>query len=144
LPRALPELADLERPVVERAREPEAVLDQRLFARAIAAVHRAELRHGDVRLVEDEEVVLREVVDEHRRRVARLPLAEVPRVVLDAVAEAHLLEHLEVVHRALLEPLRLEDAALAAELLEPIGELLADRDDRALADLGRRDVVRAG
>src|SRR5262249_40137754 len=35
------ELLELERPVVERARETEAVLDERLLARAVPAVHRA-------------------------------------------------------------------------------------------------------
>ena len=41
---------------------------------------------------------LREVVDERRRRLARLAARQVARVVLDAVAEPHLLHHLEVVH----------------------------------------------
>ena len=41
---------------------------------------------------------------------------EMARVVLDAVAEAHLLHHLEVVHRALLEALRLEQAVLGLQI----------------------------
>ena len=127
------ELLELERPVVERARQAEAVLDERLLARAVAAVHRADLRHRLVRLVEDEQEVLREVVDERRRRLARLAAREVARVVLDAVAEAHLLEHLEVVHRALLEALLLEEAPCLVEAVEPLAELLADRRDRRCA-----------
>jgi hypothetical protein len=51
---------------------------------------------------------------QRRRRLAGLPAGEVARVVLDAVAEAHLLEHLEVVHRALLEALRSSSLPAAA------------------------------
>jgi hypothetical protein len=61
----------------------------------------------------------------------------VPRVVLDAVAEAHLLQHLEVVLRALLEALRLEQLALAlVSSVEPLAQLLADRLDGRAQLLG--------
>ena len=65
------ELLELERTVVECAGQPEPVLDQRFLARAIAAVHRADLRHRLVRLVDDEQEVLGKVVDQRRRRLAR-------------------------------------------------------------------------
>ena len=49
LRRELLPLLELERPVVERARQAEAVFHQRLLARAVALVHGAELRNGLVR-----------------------------------------------------------------------------------------------
>ena len=58
------ELVEAERPVVERRGQPEAVVDQRLLARAVALVHAAELRHGLVRLVDEADEVVGEVVDE--------------------------------------------------------------------------------
>ncbi len=125
------ELLELERPVVERARQAEAVLDERLLARAIAAVHRLDLGHRLVRLVDDQQEVRREVVDERRRGLARLAPREVARVVLDARAEAHLLHHLEVVERALLEALLLEEAPFLVVEVEPLAELFADALDRA-------------
>src|SRR5262249_23044052 len=54
---ALLELLELERAVVERARKAKPVVDERLLASTVAAVHGAELRHGLVRLVDDEEEV---------------------------------------------------------------------------------------
>ena len=45
-------------------------------------------------------------------------------------AEPHRLEHLEVVVRAHLEPLRFEQLALGLELGEPPRELLLDRLER--------------
>ena len=77
------------------------------------------------------------------RRLARLPAREVARVVLDAVAEPHLLHHLDVVEGPLLEALLLEEAALLVEEVEPLAKPLADLADRAAHLLLRRDVVRA-
>jgi transcriptional regulator GlxA family with amidase domain len=53
---------------------------------------------------------------QRRRRLARRPARQVPRVVLDAVAEAHLLEHLQVVQGALLQALALDELADALQL----------------------------
>src|SRR5438552_12665283 len=126
------ELAEAERAVVECRRQAEAELDERLLPRAVAAIHAADLRHRHVALVDDEEIVLREVADQRRRRLARPPAVEMARVVLDAVAEAHLVQHLEIVERALLEALHLEDLVLGAQLGEAQPQLLADRGDRLL------------
>jgi len=53
----------------------------------------------------------------------------VPRVVLDALAESHLLHHLEVVHGALLETLLLEESTGLVVEVEPLAELDANRID---------------
>ena len=52
---ALFPLLEVQRPVVERRRQPEAVVDQHFLARAIAVVHAADLRHRLVALVDDEQ-----------------------------------------------------------------------------------------
>ncbi len=56
-------LVEPERPVVERAREPESVLDERGLAAEIAGEHPADLRDGDVRLVDDDQAIGREEVE---------------------------------------------------------------------------------
>ena len=112
----------------------EAVLDQRLLARPVAVVHPADLRHRHVDLVDDEQEIVREVVD--AGRAARSPGARParwPRVVLDAGAVADLAQHLEVVARS---------AARAAgprgsfpcerNHCEPLLQLGLDRPDRLL------------
>ena len=105
------ELLEAERPVVERRGQAEAVLDERLLALLVAVVHPAHLRDRLVRLVDHHQHVLRQVVEQRRRRLAGLAAGEVARVVLDAVAVAGLAQHLEVEHGALVEPLRLEQLA---------------------------------
>ena len=52
-------------------RQPEAVLDQRELARAVAVEHAADLRQRDVRLVDHDEEVRREVVEQAGRALAR-------------------------------------------------------------------------
>ena len=123
-PTRVEELVELERPVVERRGQPEAVVDERLLARAVALVHAADLRDRLVRLVDEDDEVVGEVVDQGVRRRARRAVVEDPRVVLDPRAEAELLEHLDVVLGALPQPMRLE---LLAALLEASQPLVAAR-----------------
>ena len=68
-----------------------------------------------MRLVDEADEVRREVVEQRVRRRAGRPAVEDPRVVLDPVAEAELLHHLEVVLGALPDPVRLEHLALLLE-----------------------------
>ena len=125
-------LVEHQRPVVERARQPESVLDERQLARAVAVEHAADLRQRDVRLVDDDEEVFGEIVEQARRALARLAAREMARVVLDAGAGADLEHHLDVEVRARLEPLRLEQLAGVAQLGEPLDKLGANQLDRAL------------
>ena len=85
--------------------------------------------------------VLRQVVEQRRRRLAGLPPREVARVVLDAVAVADLAQHLQVEQRALVEPLRLEQLALLLQLRLADDQLRLDRLDRVVEAWPRRHVV---
>src|SRR5271169_6901654 len=68
---AMLELLEGQRTIVERRGHAEAVFDQRLLARAVAVIHAVQLRHGLVRLVNEEQEVAREIVEQRRRRLAR-------------------------------------------------------------------------
>ncbi len=140
----LEELVEAERAVVERRREPEAVVDERLLARAVALVHPADLRHCLVRLVDEDDEVLLEVIEQRERMGARPTALEDARVVLDPVAEAELLHHLEVVFGALPDAMRLEHPSLSLEVLDLLLELVPDLLDRALDCRLGRDVLRRG
>ena len=134
------ELVEAERPVVERRRKPEAEVDERLLARAVALVHAADLRHRLVRLVDEDDEVGGEVVEQRVRRRPGRAAVEDARVVLDPVAEAELLHHLEVVLGALADPVGLEHLPGRLELLDLRFELGAQLDDGAL-DRGLRGHV---
>ena len=117
---------------------------KRRLAAEVAAEHAAELRDGDVALVDEHQRVVGHVFEQRRRRLAGLAAGEIARIVLDAGAAPGRLHHLEVVERALLEPLRLQQAAGGVELVEPPAQLLLDAGDRLQQRRARRDVVRVG
>ena len=118
------------------------MLYQDPLARHVPFVHGTDLRHGHVRLVDDEQEVLGEVVEQGVRRGAGLASVDVPRVVLDPGAAADLPEHLDVVGGAHAQPLRLEQLAGLVELSEPYRELGLDAVDGALHPLRPGHVVR--
>ena len=126
------ELLERLRAVVERARQAEAVVDQRLLARAVALVHAADLGHRLVGLVDEADEVVREVVDQAVRPRAGRARVEDPRVVLDPRAEADLAQHLHVVLGALAQAVRLEQLALLLEHRAALVELAPDLGHRLL------------
>ena len=103
----------------------------------------AELRDGDVALVDKDERVVRHVFEQSRRRLARLAAGEIARIVLDA-AGAGGFHHFQVEHRALFEALRFQQAAGDVELVETAFELALDAGDGLDQRRARRDVMRVG
>ena len=136
------ELVDAQRAVVERARQAEAVVDQHVLARLVALVHAADLRQRHVRLVDEAEEVVGEVVEQAVGRGAGLLAEQDARVVLDAVAEAHLAQHLHVVQGALAQAVRLEHLAVVLEPGAALLQLALDLDEGALDGRAVGDEVR--
>ena len=67
LVRHLHEFLEIQRPIVERARQPEAVFDQHRLARAVAFIHPADLRDRGVRFIDHEQEILREKIEQRER-----------------------------------------------------------------------------
>lgn len=141
---ALLELLPLQRAVVQGGGQPEAVVDEGALAGGVALVHGADLRDGDMGLVDDEQEVVGEVVDQGVRRGAGLTAVEVHRVVLHARAAADLAEHLEVVRGAHAQALGLQELALFLQFGEALAHLLLDVVDGALQALRACHVVGGG
>ena len=131
----LPELIALERPVIGGRGQAEAVLNQHLLAGLVAVVHGLQLGAGDMAFIHHQQPILREVIDQAFRRGAGGPASQVAGVVFDAVAIAHLLEHLQVVGGALLQPLGLQQTTFPVEQVEPVMQLAANLRDRPLQPL---------
>ncbi len=90
-----------------------------------------------------QEVGRKEIDDGGRTRTGRT-LGDVARVILDAGAEAHLLHHLQIVFRAHLDALGLEQLAFLLEPRDAIAQFLADGEDGAFKFLGRGDELFSG
>ncbi len=126
------ELVEAQRPVVDRRRQAEAEVDERLLARDVAVVHAAHLRDRLVRLVDEQQEVVREVVHQRPGNAPGLAAGEVAGVVLDAGAVALLAQALDIVACALDEALGLEQLVLVEEPLVALSELSLDVDDRSV------------
>ncbi len=137
-------LLEGEGPVVQGRREAEPVLHQGLFPGPVPPVHGVELGDCDVALVEEHQVVFREVVQEGVRGIARLAPVQVARVVFDPRAVAHLLEHLEVKVGPLFQPLSFQQLSLGVKLGKALGQLLADGLDGPAERVLGGDVMAAG
>src|SRR5690606_39969694 len=109
--------------VTKARRKPKNELSQRRLAGIDALEHAADLRNRDVALVDDQERVLRQILEQRRRRHTRRAAGQVARIVLDPGAGAGRHQHLEVEGGPLLEPLRLQQLPLVAPLLPPLAAL---------------------
>ena len=115
---------EAQRPVVHAGRQAEAVFGQRRLAAEVAAIHAADLRHGDVAFVDEDQRIVGHVFEQGRRRIARRAAGEVARIVLDAGAGAGGLQHLQVEAGALLQPLRLQQSPSLFKLLQAVAATL--------------------
>jgi hypothetical protein len=122
---ALP-LLELQRAVVGAARQAEAEIAEDDLPRVVAPVHAADLRHGDMALVHDQQRAFGQVFEERRRRLAGVTAGEVAGIVLDAFAGAGGLHHLDVEGGALVEALGLQQLALGLQLLQALLQLDLD------------------
>ena len=137
------EFLKFQRTVVKGRRQTEAVFHQRFFAAVVTAEHAAHLRQHDMALIDHQEEIIREIIQQRCRGRARRPAGQHGRVVLDALAHAHLLQHLHVVVGALLDALGLQQLALLGEFLDLLLHLCADLF-QSLLHLLRPDNVVAG
>ena len=74
---------EAKRPVVDAARQPEAIFGERDLAAMVAARHRADLRHGLVALVDEQQGVFGQIFEQGRRRLAGQAAGEEAAVILD-------------------------------------------------------------
>ena len=137
-------LLEPQRPVVEAAWQPKAEFAQDALSRGVTPGHAADLRDRHVAFIDDEQRVLRQVLKQRGRRFAGHTAGQVPRVVLDRLAAARRLHHLDVERAALLQALGLEQLALLGELLQAVLQLDLDVLDRLLQRGPGRDIMAVG
>src|SRR5438067_13829136 len=97
LVRQLHELIEVERSIIQGAGQPESILNKYRFARLIAFVHSADLRNGGVRFIHYEQKILREKIEQSEWSRPGRSSTQVPRIILDPIAEPHFLQHFQVV-----------------------------------------------
>ena len=133
-----------ERPVVIGRGQAEAVVDEALFTRVVAVVHRAHLRQRHVALVDEEDEIVGEVVEQRCRRGAGGAAGYDAGVILNAGAEADLLQHFQIILRPLTDALRLEQLVVLLEKAYLFPHFGLDVLHGAGHFFSRRDVMRRG
>ena len=84
------------------------------------------------------------MIEQCIRRAAGCASREYAGIILDPLAEAYLLEHLDIIQRALFYPLSLDELALVLEILYPLGKLAFYLLDRAVYGILGYDIMRRG
>ena len=78
---------EAQRPVVDAARQAEAIFGERDLAAVVAARHRPDLRHRLVAFVDEQQRIVGQIFEQGRRRLARQAAGEEAAVILDAGAD---------------------------------------------------------
>ena len=94
--------------------------------------------------VDDAQPILREIVEQACGPFPGQPIAEQPRVVLDAGTPPHFHQHVDIEVRAGLQALGLQQLVLRPQLCQPFGQLRPDTRHGALDCGALRDKVRGG
>ena len=135
---------ELQGAVVHAGGQAEAVFGQGHLAAEVALVHAADLRDRDVGFVRKNNGIVGDEFEQRRRRFARRAARQVARVVLDPGAGPGRLQHFQIEVGALFQPLRLQQLALAGQLLQAVEQLVLDALDRLRQRRARGDVVGVG
>ena len=116
--------------VIIRRGQTESVLNKRILAGAVAAVHCSHLRQGNVALIHEQQEILREIVEQRHRSAANGTAGYYSGIVFDTRAIAELLHHLDIVIRALGYALRFKQLAVFLKILDSLIALCSDIGDR--------------
>ena len=95
-------------------------------------------------LVHHQQGVFRQILEQGRRRLARIAAGQIARIVLDPFAGTGGLHHLDVEVGALGQPLDLQQLALGGKLRDALLQLGLYLDDRLRQRRARRHVVAVG
>ena len=131
----------IERPVVQRRRQAEAIFHQGRLAGPVAVIHGADLGNGHMGLVHDDQKIVREEVHQGQRGLPRLAKVQMPGIVLNSAAKARLAHHLDVKIGALRDSLGLDQLVLGLKELDLLAHLGLNIFTRPIDLLLRDDVV---
>ncbi len=121
------EFTEIKGAVVERGGQPESILNEIHLARSVALEHAADLRNGDMRFIDEHDVIALEIIEKACGRFAGLSAPDDTGIIFDAAAVTHLQKHFHVVARSAFKALRLYQFALRVEYAKPFFKLFADK-----------------
>ena len=137
LPDLLVKLFILQRPVVQCRRQAEAIVDQIELPASVTFIHSSDLRQRDMRLINEDDKVIREVIQQDSRTLSGGTACKRTGIVLYSGAVADFLQHLYIVFNTALEPFLLNQLALGLKIVKLVPELVLNADNGTVQSLFR-------
>src|SRR3989344_1267773 len=114
------------------------MLNKRFLAGAVARIHAADLRNGNVGFVDDRKkigftVLVGKIVQKRARWFSGFPAIEMARVVLDTAAKSKFADHRNILPRPTFQTLGLQNFARVVQILQSRLQLIFD--------VGKRDIL---
>lgn len=91
--------------MVDSRWQSESIFDQIHLPCFIAGWHRLQLRNGHVRFIDDDEKIIRKIIENGIGWLSRKSAVEVERVILDPVDESCLSDHPDIIFHSFSDPL---------------------------------------
>ena len=93
--------------IVQCAWKTKTMLNQNFFTGAITVVHSPNLRQCHVRFVNQKQPIVRKIINQSRRLLARFSVGQIARIILNPFHKTSFLQHLQIIFGTLAQPLRL-------------------------------------
>ena len=113
-----------------------------IFSTAVTCILAMQLRHCDMALIDHEQIIVREIVEQRERRLARLTSVDVHRIVLNPRAVTDLGHHLEVILGTHPQPLCLKQLLFTFKLAQAGLQFGLNARNRSSHTLNTCDIVR--
>ena len=105
------ELVKSKRSIVKCGGQAETMLNQHFLTGTVTCIHRPNLRQGNVRFVNNEKKIFREVVNQSEGSFPCFTTCQMAGIVFDAGAVTHFVHHFQIVIGTLLQTLRFQKFA---------------------------------
>ena len=140
----LGKLVKFQRSVVKGTGQAEAISHQAFLPGSVAVIHGPHLGQSHMAFVNKQHKILGKVVQQRMGRRAHRPPFNDPAVIFDSRAVAQLLHHLNIIHGALLKPLRLHQLVFRFKIGDPRFHLPINELNGAIHFFFGGDVVGGG
>ena len=126
---------ELQWSVIHRRWQSKTMFYQGLLSASVSGELTVQLRYRHMAFVDHEQIIFRKIIQQCKRRFARVSAVNVHRVVFDAVAVADFFHHFKIEHRAHSNALSFKQFILGFENLQSVSEFnlyLGHRDTHSL------------
>ena len=120
------------------------MLCQSCLAGIVTTVHAADLRHGDVTFIDDQQGIVRQIFKQCRWRRSGRAARQITGIVFNSGTGTGCLHHLDIKPGTLFQTLRFQQAAIGFKIGQPFLQFDLNLRDGLIHGRARRHIVTAG